>query len=49
VYLKDIADFNLMNKVYSEYFVKNPPARTTVGVASLPKEALVELDAVVKV
>jgi 2-iminobutanoate/2-iminopropanoate deaminase len=49
VYLKDIADFNIMNKVYAEYFVKNPPARTTVGVAALPREALVELDAVVKV
>jgi 2-iminobutanoate/2-iminopropanoate deaminase len=49
VYLKDIADFNLMNKVYSEYFKKNPPARTTIGVSALPREALVELDAVAKV
>jgi 2-iminobutanoate/2-iminopropanoate deaminase len=49
VYLKDMADFNVMNKVYSEYFRTNPPARTTVGVAALPKEALIELDAIVKV
>ncbi len=49
VYLKDIADFNIMNKVYSEYFGKNPPARTTVGVSALPKEASIELDAIVKV
>lgn len=49
VYLKDMADFNVMNKVYSEYFRENPPARTTVGVAALPREALIMLDAVVKV
>jgi 2-iminobutanoate/2-iminopropanoate deaminase len=49
VYLKDMADFNVMNRVYSEYFKTDPPARTTVGVAALPKEALIELDAVVKV
>lgn len=49
VYLKDMADFNIMNKVYSEYFGETLPARTTVGVAALPKEALIELDAVVKV
>lgn len=49
VYLKDMADFNVMNKVYAEYFGENPPARTTVGVTALPKEALIELDAIVKV
>jgi len=49
VYLKDMRDFNIMNRVYSEYFKINPPARTTVGVAELPREALVEMDAIVKV
>jgi 2-iminobutanoate/2-iminopropanoate deaminase len=33
-----------MNQVYSEIFSKNPPARTTVAVAGLPKNALVEID-----
>jgi len=42
-------DFNAMNIVYSEYFKEDPPARTTVGVAELPKGALIEIDAMVKV
>jgi len=49
VYLRDMRDFNAMNIVYSEYFKKDPPARTTVGVAELPKGALIEIDAMVKV
>jgi len=49
VYLKDMRDFNAMNRIYSKYFKANAPARTTIGVAELPKEALIEIDAIVKV
>lgn len=43
VHMVDLRDFAAMNKVYGEYFVKNPPVRTTVGVASLPAGALLEV------
>jgi 2-iminobutanoate/2-iminopropanoate deaminase len=36
VYLSDISTFPEMNRVYAEFFTRNPPARTTVGVAALP-------------
>ena len=48
VYLVDIADFARVNEVYGEYFGgDDPPARVAVGVASLPKGADVEIDAIV--
>jgi len=43
VYLVDIDDFAAMNEVYAEYFVRNPPGRTTVAVSALPAGALVEI------
>jgi 2-iminobutanoate/2-iminopropanoate deaminase len=46
VFLKDMNDFAKMNAVYSEFFRENPPARSTVAVAGLPKGALVEIEAV---
>ncbi len=46
VFLQSMDDFAAMNAVYSEFFPENPPARTTVAVASLPKGALVEIDCV---
>ncbi len=46
VYLKDMKDFALMNEVYALYFKQNPPARSTVQVAELPKGAKIEIDAV---
>lgn len=46
VFLKNMADFPLVNEVYSLYFPVEPPARTTVEVASLPRNALVEIDAI---
>jgi 2-iminobutanoate/2-iminopropanoate deaminase len=46
VYLRDMNDFAEMNRVYGEFFVKNPPARTTVQVAALPKSAAVEIEAI---
>ena len=50
IFLKDMADFPKVNTVYERYFSTPPyPARSTVEVASLPKDALVEIDAVVKV
>ena len=45
VYLKDMNDFAAMNQVYGEFFASEPPARSTVAVAGLPKGALVEIDA----
>ena len=47
VFLKDMADFQKMNSIYAEYFGENPPARSTVAVAGLPKGGLVEVEAVV--
>lgn len=46
VYLKDLAQFAEVNKVYSRYFSDQPPARTTVQVAALPKDAGIEIDAI---
>ena len=45
VYMVDLGDFEAMNGVYAEYFKKNPPGRTTVGVTSLPAGASVEITA----
>jgi 2-iminobutanoate/2-iminopropanoate deaminase len=44
VFLKDINDFAAMNEVYGRYFASAPPARSTVEVARLPKDALVEIE-----
>jgi 2-iminobutanoate/2-iminopropanoate deaminase len=46
VYLADMADFNIMNTVYTGFFPHDPPARTTIQAAALPKGARVEIDAV---
>lgn len=46
VFLKDMNDFAKMNTIYAEVFGENPPARTTVAVAGLPKGALVEIECV---
>ena len=47
VYLKDMNDFAAMNEVYGQYFSKTPPARSTVEVSRLPKDARIEIDLVV--
>ena len=44
VYLKDLADFQRMNEVYARYFPGNPPARSTVEAARLPRDVRVEID-----
>jgi 2-iminobutanoate/2-iminopropanoate deaminase len=46
VYLHDMNDFVAMNEVYANYFPGPEPARTTVQVSRLPKDALVEIDLV---
>ncbi|MFH0908056.1 MAG: RidA family protein [bacterium] len=46
VFLKDMSEFAAMNEVYGEFFTKEPPARSTIEVARLPKDARVEIEAV---
>jgi 2-iminobutanoate/2-iminopropanoate deaminase len=46
VFLKDMADFAAMNAVYSQHFSGVFPARSTVQVAALPKDALVEIECI---
>jgi 2-iminobutanoate/2-iminopropanoate deaminase len=46
VFLRDLNDFGIMNEIYGQYFQENPPARSTVQVAKLPREAAVEIEAV---
>ena len=46
VFLTDLADFAAMNEVYSTFFPKAPPARSTIQVAALPKGAHVEIEAI---
>jgi len=46
VFLRDMKDFPAMNTVYGGYFASNPPARTTVAVTGLPKDALIEIEVV---
>jgi len=46
VFLKDMNDFAAMNEVYAKYFTPAPPARSTVQVSRLPKDALVEIEVI---
>ncbi len=46
VFLKNMGDFAAMNEVYAKYFTSAPPARSTVEVARLPKDALVEIEVI---
>ena len=46
VFLKDMNDFAAMNEVYATFFPGEPPARSAVEVARLPKDALVEIEAI---
>jgi 2-iminobutanoate/2-iminopropanoate deaminase len=47
IYMTDLQAFGEVNEVYGSFFAEDPPARVTVGVAELPKGALVEIDAIV--
>jgi len=49
VYLKDMNDFTAMNEVYARYFPKEPPARSTIEAARLPRDVRVEIDLIVLV
>ncbi|HEY5056006.1 MAG TPA: Rid family hydrolase, partial [Acidobacteriaceae bacterium] len=51
VYLKDMGDFAAMNEIYARHLAPEgvvPPARTTVEVARLPKDALVEIELIAR-
>lgn len=45
VFIKNMDDFNAVNEIYSKYFQDNPPARSCIEVARLPKDALIEIEA----
>jgi 2-iminobutanoate/2-iminopropanoate deaminase len=47
IFLVDMADFQVVNTLYAAEFVADPPARSTVQVAALPRKALVEIETVV--
>lgn len=49
VFMTNLAEFNKMNAVYAEFFPKDPPARSTVQVAALPKMGVVEIEVVAMV
>jgi 2-iminobutanoate/2-iminopropanoate deaminase len=49
VYLKDLADFAMMNEVYARFFDDTPPARATVEVSRLPRNVSVEIDLIAEV
>lgn len=46
VFLKDMGNFSRMNQTYGKYFTANPPARSTVEVARLPRDVQVEIEAI---
>ncbi len=48
VYLRNIGDFTQFNQIYGEYFKESAPARTTVEVSALPKNALIEIEIIAR-
>jgi 2-iminobutanoate/2-iminopropanoate deaminase len=46
IYLKNMGDFSVVNEIYSQFFAKALPARSTVEVSRLPKDVLVEIDCI---
>lgn len=46
IFLRDMNDFAAMNEAYGAYFPTNPPARSAVQVARLPKDAIIEIEAI---
>ncbi len=49
IFLADMDDFPAMNEIYAGYFPGNPPARSTVAVRTLPKNALFEIEAIAQI
>ena len=47
VFIKNMEDFNVVNEVYEKYFTKSFPARSCVEVSRLPKNVLIEIEAVI--
>lgn len=46
IFLKDLNDFKVVNEIYGKYFTKNYPARSCVQVARIPRDALIEIEAI---
>jgi 2-iminobutanoate/2-iminopropanoate deaminase len=46
IFLKDIADFPVVNEIYAEFFPEEPPARSTIAVSNLPKGVPIEIEAI---
>ncbi|MDU2490380.1 MAG: RidA family protein [Clostridium celatum] len=46
IFLKDLNDFAIVNEIYGTYFTEKPPARSCVQVAKLPKDAVIEIEAI---
>ncbi len=49
VYLRDISKFSVFNKIYEEFFEREYPARVVIGVAQLPKNADIEVEAIARI
>ena len=49
IFLKDFNDFATVNQLYGAHFAKNPPARSTVEVARLPRDAKIEIECIVSI
>ena len=49
IFLADISAFNTVNKIYADFFQNHKPARSTVEVSNLPKEALIEIEIIAKI
>jgi 2-iminobutanoate/2-iminopropanoate deaminase len=49
IYLADINDYGKVNEIYGQYFAEHKPARAAVAVAHLPKDALIEIEAVAEI
>lgn len=47
IFLKDMGEFSLVNEIYAKYFKINPPARSCIEVARLPKDVNIEIEAIV--
>lgn len=46
IFLKNISDFDTVNEIYAEYFLQEPPARSTIEVSALPKGAPLEIESI---
>jgi 2-iminobutanoate/2-iminopropanoate deaminase len=46
IFLREMENFNIVNEVYATYFPSSPPARSTIGVANLPRNAEIEMEAI---